>query len=336
MRKRFLMKTALILSVSVLAARAAQRQTFPEAQGEKEVTVAGIPGVIAVGSKWRIAWQGTDNADGLVGTPDGGLLFAQEQPSVIGKLDKDDRYSVSLKDTHGAGAVAVDTKGRIIAAQRTCTDPGRPASAGPCTESPRVSVLAPEQKILADKFQGKPLERLNDVVVDGKGRVYFTAGGAYYLKPGGEVGSVGDNIRANGIIVSPDDKTLYVTNQTVILAFDIQPDGTVKNRRDFVKLEHGNGDGMTVDAAGRVYISTGAAGIQVFTPEGKYLGAIPVPRDVASIAFSGPDKKTLYAQTRGALGPDGKEFRTPEGVRNNAKTIYKIPMLAQGFKGRAK
>jgi gluconolactonase len=137
-------------------------------------------------------------------------------------------------------------------------------------------------------------------------------------------------------MLSADDKTLYVTNSTVVVAFDIKPDGIASNRRDFAKLQGGNGDGMAIDAAGRVYVSTGAAGIQVFSPEGKYLGAIPLPRDVASIAFSGPDKKTLYAQGRGALGPDGKEFRTPEGVRNNAKTIYKIAMLAQGFKGRAK
>jgi hypothetical protein len=52
--------------------------------------------------------------------------------------------------------------------------------------------------------------------------------------------------------------------------------------------------------------------------------------------FSGPNKKTLYAKGAGMTGPDGKEFRTPEGVRNNAKAIYKIDMLAQGFMGRAK
>ena len=137
-------------------------------------------------------------------------------------------------------------------------------------------------------------------------------------------------------MLSPDDRILYVTNNTVIVAFDVKPDGTASNRRDFTKLQGGNGDGMTIDAAGRLYVSTGAAGIQVFSPDGKYLGAIPTPRDVASVAFSGPDKKILYAQGRGALGPDGKEFRTPEGVRNNAKTIYKIPMLVPGFKGRAK
>ena len=55
-----------------------------------------------------------------------------------------------------------------------------------------------------------------------------------------------------------------------------------------------------------------------------------------SAAFSGPGKKTLYVVGSGALGTDGKEFRTPEGVRNNAKTIYKVSMLAEGFKGRPK
>src|SRR5712692_7123276 len=108
MRKRSFMTTVHILTVSILLASVAalaggQRQDFPQAQGDKDVMITEIPGVIAAGSKWKIAWQGTDNADGLVGTPDGGLLFGQEQPSVIGKLDRDDHYSIYIKDTHGAG-----------------------------------------------------------------------------------------------------------------------------------------------------------------------------------------------------------------------------------------
>jgi gluconolactonase len=57
---------------------------------------------------------------------------------------------------------------------------------------------------------------------------------------------------------------------------------------------------------------------------------------VISVAFAGPDKKTLYVVGSGALDADGKEHATPAGVRNNAKSIFKIPMIAQGFKGRAK
>jgi gluconolactonase len=302
---------------------------------QRDVTVTAIPGVIAAGAKWQLVWQGTDNADGIVGTTDGGLLFAQEQPNDIRKLDKNDKDSVYVKDTHGAGAVAIDAQGRILAVQRTCTDPGGNAAA--CSEPTAIAIIYPEKdrKILADNFLGKPFGRLNDLVVDKKGTVYFTVGFAYYVKANGDVMSLGDNMRTNGIMLSPDEKTLYVTNGGVILAFDIQTDGNVTNRRDFAKLEGGNGDGMAIDAAGRLYV-TSAPGVQVFSPDGKYLGTIPAPRNVISVAFSGPDKKTLYVVGGGALGRDGKEFTTPQGVRNNAKTIYKIPMLAQGYKSRAK
>ena len=308
--------------------------SFGQPQGVRQVTVTEIPGVVAAGAKWTIAWQGTDNADGIVGTSDGGLLFAQEQPNRVSKLDKNDKVSVFLEDTHGTGALTIDSKGRILAAERTCTDPGRQPVQ--CNEPTAVGVLAPERKILADNIAGKSLGRLNDLTVDKKGNVYFNGGGTFHLNAKGEVSSIGENIRTNGIMLSRDEKTLYVTNGGVLVAFDIQPNGRVRNQRDFGKLEAGgNGDGMAIDAEGRLYVTSGP-GVQVLSPEGKYLGVIPTPRSVISAAFSGPDKKTLYVVGAGALAADGQEFKTPEGVRNNAKTIYKIDMLAQGFKGRAK
>jgi gluconolactonase len=303
-------------------------------QGAREVTVTEIPGVIAAGVTWRLAWQGTNNADGIAGTPDGGLLFAQEQPSRISKLDTRDQASVYLEDTHGAGAIAIDSRGRILAVERTCTDPGgKPAD---CKEPTAVGILAPERKILADSFNGKSLGRLNDLVVDKKGGVYFNGSATYYLNSSGKVSNIGENIRTNGITLSPDEKTLYVTNGGVIVAFDVPPDGTVINQRDFAKLEAGgSGDGMAIDSIGRLYV-TSQPGVQVFSAEGKYLGLIPTPRNAISVAFSGPGKKTLYIVGSGALGPDGKEFTTPAGVRNNAKTIYGIAMVSQGFAGRVK
>jgi gluconolactonase len=324
---------ASALALGPLAAR--QRGPAPP-PGVRDVRVTAISGVIAAGATWAVAWQGTDNADGIVGTDDGGLLFAQEQPNQISRLDRNDRASVFLRDTHGTGALSVDAGGRIFAVERTCTDPGRGAAAGPCNEPTVVGILAPERKTLADSFDGKPLGRLNDLVVDRKGGAYFTVGGAFYASPTGRVTSLGDNIRANGIILSRDDRVVYVTNGNTILAFDVQPDGAAVNRREFAKLEAGGaGDGLAIDAAGRLYVTSGP-GVQVFDEGGRYLGLIPTPRSVISVAFSGADKKTLYVVGSGALGPDGREFVTPEGVRNNAKTIYRIPMLAQGFRGRPK
>ena len=303
-------------------------------QGARDGTVTPIPGVVSAGATWRVAWQGTDNADGLVGTADGGLLFAQEQPRRISKLDATDRVAVFLSDTHGVGSIGIDSKGRIVAAERTCTDPGgRPEQ---CTEPTAISLLTPTRAVLADRFEGTPLGRLNDLVVDAKGGVYFTVGGAYYVGPNGGVKSLGDDLRTNGVMLSRDEKIVYVTNGNVIVAFDILPDGSVTNRRNFATLEGGgNGDGMAIDNDGRLYV-TSAPGVQVLSAEGKYLGLVPTPRPAISVAFSGPEKRTLYIVGSGALGPDGQEFRTPDGVRNNAKTIYRLPMVAGGFSGRAK
>lgn len=339
----------IAVSIWVLTAGVVYTQQQEEDRGAREVMVTAIPDVIDAGAKWQLAWQGTDNADGIVGTKDGGLLFAQEQPSTVRKLDKNDNVSVYIEDTHGAGALAIDSKGRVLAVERTCTDPGRGNQ--PCSEPTAIAVIYPEEqrKTIIDNFNGKPLGRINDLVVDKNNTVYFTSGTAYYVttktdrgklkigrgKTETEIVSLGPDLRTNGIMLSPDEKLLYVTNGSTIMQFDIQLNGWVNNKREFAKLQGGNGDGMAIDDSGRLYVSS-APGIQVFDPQGKYLGTIPTPRNAISVAFSGKDKKTLYVVGSGALGPDGKEFTTPQGVRNNAKTIYKIQMVASGFHGRPK
>ena len=92
---------------------------------------------------------------------------------------------------------------------------------------------------------------------------------------------------------------------------------------------------MAVDAAGRLYV-TSAPGVQVLSPEGRYLGIIPTPRSVISVAFSGPDKKTLYVVGSGALDPDGKEHTTAAGVRrisDSGATVSRIPPSVFSIQG---
>ena len=92
---------------------------------------------------------------------------------------------------------------------------------------------------------------------------------------------------------------------------------------------------MAIDSEGRLYV-TGNKGVHVLSARGEHLGLIPTPRRPITIAFSGPDKNLLYAPASGAVGPDGKAWATPETIRNTAMTIYRLPMLSQGFKGRPK
>jgi gluconolactonase len=81
---------------------------------------------------------------------------------------------------------------------------------------------------------------------------------------------------------------------------------------------------------------TGNRGVPGLSPRGEHLGLIPTPRRPITVAFSGPDKRWLYAPSMGAVGPDGKAWTTPETIRNTAMTIYRLTTLSQGFEGRPK
>jgi gluconolactonase len=151
--------------------------------------------------------------------------------------------------------------------------------------------------------------------------VYFTMGGVFHADAKGTITKYGENVNPNGIVLSPDEKHLYVTNGATLAAFDVQKDGSLTNQREFAKLE-GGGDGSTFDSAGRLYVTAQAAGVQVISPDGKYLGVIPTPHPVISVTFSGPDRKTLYAVARdNALNKDW---------------VIGIQMISQGPKGRGK
>jgi gluconolactonase len=302
------------------AGRGAAGRGAPPPAGPREYTVTDIPGVVAAGQKWRFIWQEAgNNGDGIVGTNDGGLLIAQNDNSRVVRLDKDGKPSVVYSDTHTGGSLSINSKGAVFIVQR-----GLKTS---------ISQLAPRRALLANSYQGEVMDCIggnpNDLSADSKGGVYFTMGGVYHASAKGVVTKYGENITPNGIVLSADEKTLYVTNGPALAAFDVQSDGTLTNQREFARLEGGgNGDGSTIDAAGRIYVTTNP-GVQVISREGKYLGIIPTPRPVISTAFGGPDKKTLFVLARGARDASGNEVA-------NAAQVYAIQMIAQGYKGRPK
>ena len=329
-------RTILASCLAGLLAAAHAQAPQPLLAGEKEVAVTGIPGVVEDGARWERVWADFVTADGIVGTPDGGVIFAQEQTDTVRKIDVNGNEHVVVR-SYGAGSVSLDAEGRLFGVERTCTEPLNPELAG-CQELTRVVQLLPERRVLANSFaDGTPLGRPNDLIADGRGGAYFTAGGLFHVSADGAVSTVADqNIRTNGLMLSRDGRTLYVTNSTEVVAFDVADDGSTSNRRVFGSLDGDNGgDGMAVDAEDRLYV-TGNTGVHVLSPQGEHLGLIPTPRRPITVAFSGPDKRTLYAPSMGAVGPDGLQWETPEGIRNIAMTIYAIDTIAQGYTGRPK
>ena len=288
--------------------------------GVREYKVPEIPGIIAAGQQWTFLWQEAgNNGDGILGTADGGLLLAQNDNGKVVKLDPTGKASIAYSDTRTGGALSMNTKNQLFIVER-----GLRAS---------VTQLVPERRMLANMYQGEPLDCIggviNDLSADGKGGVYFTMGGVYYADPKGVVTKYGEGVTPNGIVLSADEKTVYVTNGPAIAAFDVQANGSLTNQREFGKLEGpGGGDGLTIDSAGRLYV-TSNAGVQVLAADGKHLGTIPTPRGIITGAFSGKDKKTFFILARGATTADGTEVA-------NAAQVWSIPMIAEGFKGRAK
>jgi gluconolactonase len=176
--------------------------------------------------------------------------------------------------------------------------------------------------VLADSYDGKPLNGPNDVTTDGKGRLYFTdlSGAAVYrIDAPGKVMRIlaaPDVQRPNGIQISPDDRTLYLVEANgaaggarMIRRYDLQPDGTVRNMKVHYNFSPGrSADGMSIDSQGNLYASAGMnqlrgtaetldtkTGVHVISPEGKLVKFIPIPEDfITNNAFGGPDMKTLY------------------------------------------
>jgi gluconolactonase len=311
----------LVLLIILFLAVATWPQNPPDPQ-------ESILGVIAAGTKIELVRGGFHGLEGPTPTPDGGIYFSAIDENRTYKLDRDDKITVWRENTNGTNGLFLLKDGRLLGAEGT---------------GHRVVAVSPDGKVtaLASGYSEKPERDPNDLIPDRKGGVYFTdpaprpapdlapkeSGNVYYIRPNAEVLLIDDQIRRpNGITLSIDQRTLYVddTQGEYVYEFDVQPDGSAKNKRQFVKLhdpEQGSlglrsrADGMAIDSNGRLYVAT-ASGVQVIDPHGNYMGTIRVPSVVRNVAFAGPKRQTLYMTA--------------------LEELYRVQMLSQGPADRAK
>ena len=277
------------------------------ARGDEPKRLPGPEGLLAPGARLETLWGEGEFTEGGALAADGSLIFSDIGDRLMRFDPESGKVSVFRSPSGRANGLIFDPNGRLVAAEGANVGGGR-----------RVSVTEADGtvKTLADRYDGKRFNSPNDVAVDRRGRVYFSdpryVGGeprdldfeaVFRVDPGGKVARLETTARKpNGLAVSPDGKTLYVSDsgpaRQALLALDLDDDGDAARPRVLHDFGKARGiDGLTVAADGRVVAAAGSgatAGAYVFRPDGTLVGVIPVPGSPTNVEFAGPRRTTLY------------------------------------------
>lgn len=267
-----------------------------------------IPGIGPVGPVKKLHGK-FKFTEGPAVDKDGNVYFNDIPNNKTFKVDVSGKLTLFREPSGHANGLMVNKEGKVVS----------------CEMDGRLVWVCPEcddVKVIASGYKGKRFNAPNDLVIDKTGGIYMTDPifrapkplpqgklAVYYISAEGKVTRLIDNLpNPNGVILSPDEKTLYVipSGQKEMMAYPVTAPGKIGKGKVFCTLKQkkkgGNsgGDGLTVDVKGNLYITSGL-GLQVFNPKGKALGIISLPEQPANVAFGGKDLTTLYVTARTSL-----------------------------------
>lgn len=281
--------------------------------------------IVPAGAKLEKLWSEGEFTEGPAQGPDGCIYFSDIGNRVV-RFDPRSGKTADYRNPSGrANGLDFDPQGRLVAAEGANTGGNR-----------RVTRTGKDGsiRVLAERFEGKRLNSPNDLTIDRRGRIYFTdpryvgdepieqpVEGVYRIDPDGKLSRIISDVRKpNGIILSPDMKTLYLAandpaGKRHLLSYKLHEDGTVTDKRVLQDFGQDRGiDGMCVDMKGNIYATAGqkqTAGVHVFSPEGKRLAFIPTPETPTNCVFGGTDRKMLYVTA--------------------GRSLYRIHLAVEGF-----
>jgi gluconolactonase len=246
--------------------------------------------------------------EGPLWHPDGFYYFVDVRASRFYRLRPGSAAELLRENTGEGNGTTFDPQGRLV----LCEGGNRRLTRWPADGKFASS------EVLIERFDGKRLNRPNDLICKSDGSIYFTDPGlripinereqetaaVYRVTPDGSVSKLADFEYPNGLTLSPDERTLYVANTRFAMyihAIELDANGEMVRRRIFADMssdeKEGVPDGMKVDVEGRVYC-TGPGGTWVFAPSGEKLGVIRTPEVPANLCFGGPDMKTIFFTAR--------------------------------------
>ncbi|QDU92519.1 SMP-30/gluconolactonase/LRE family protein [Lignipirellula cremea] len=298
------MKVLIVALVVILAASCLAWEPKAWGQDAKQGRISNS--LVAEGAQLETLAEGFTFLEGPAVAQGGDLYFVDLRVNKILRWDWKTRKLTTLtNDSHGANGMQMDAQGRLI----VCQGDLRRIVA---MDSQTAEVL----EVLADKYDGKRFNNPNDLWMDPQGGVYFTDPAysrkkedleqdgrhVYYIPPDGKrVAKVADDFNTpNGIVGTPDGKTLYITDRRLgrTYRYSIQPDGSLADKRLFCKV---GADGMTLDEQGNLYTTPQAKEIRIYNPDGEQLDPIPLPAAASNVCFAGEDGKSLFITTANAL-----------------------------------
>jgi len=247
-----------------------------------------ISRVLIDGQGWQLVSEGHQFTEGPAVDREGNVYFSDIPANRIHKVDLAGKVTLFAENTAATNGLMFGADGRLYGCRNG------------------------EKKIVAYAMDGtistlaENVES-NDLVVNAAGEIWFSdpkGGKVWHIPVGGAAKTAAEGLKPNGLILSPDQGTLFVTDSTepVLWAFRVQADGSLTHKDRYcqplrmVEGKAGTGaDGMTVDKAGRIYVCT-RAGLQMFDPTGRLGGVIAKPQEksLSNVVFGGSEFAYLY------------------------------------------
>jgi gluconolactonase len=296
MKLRVCSISLLVLALGVTGM--AREKGAKEKRAKKEATQS--QSLVAAGAEVGKLAGDFKFTEGPAADAKGNVYFSDIPSNRIHKWSLDGKLSTFLENSGGANGLHFDKDGNLLACQGG---------------ERRLVSISPKGEIavLADEYEGKKFNSLNDLWIDPKGGVYFTDpryGGregmemdgehVYYLMPDRKkvIRVIDDMVRPNGVIGTPNGRRLYVADHGAgkTYAYRINEDGTLSNKRLFA--EQGS-DGVTIDNRGNIYLTSKA--VTVYNRTGEKVAEIQVPEGPANVTFGGPGNQTLFITARTSL-----------------------------------
>ena len=324
MQRRFFLKAAALAPAAI--AHTASGQTQRDWSGQQPVRYPD-PDVIALDERFRKyaigsaaiqrLWTGARWAEGPAWSAAGRYLVWSDIPNnrQMRWLEEDGHTSAFRTPSEYSNGNTFDFEGRQISCQHGSRRVVRYEHDGSVT-------------VIAEKWQGKPLNSPNDVVVHPDGAVWFTdppygilgnyegfqakaelKEAVYRVDPKtGKMEKVSDELdKPNGLCFSPDYKKLYLCDSGSprdIQVFDVVGGQTLRAKRQFTNMTMpgkgaGLADGIRADADGNIWAGAGWAGagydgVHVFSPAGERIGMILLPEICANLCFGGARRNRLF------------------------------------------